>query len=241
MLDHIAKTDIGRARSNNEDYFLIDEALGLYILADGIGGHQYGEVAAQKACQIAQEKMSQILKLDPLRDLETAKALVKFAIYSANRAVIQMALDNPIYAGMGTTLLVVFRWMDHLLVGHVGDSRFYKAGQSLEALTDDHTHFVPKTPKSRSLRSKHYLTRSIGQKEFIEPSVSVYPLEKASTYLLCSDGLSDYLPHNIIETILNVPLPLEETADFLLDSALKTAARDNITFILLRASSPKTP
>lgn len=236
MLAHFAITDIGKARGNNEDYFACDQTLNLYVLADGIGGHNYGEIAAQKACDTVKDIFSQVLKLSPLQDLDTAQALLKFAIYSANKAIFQMALDEPLYQGMGTTLIVFFKFENHLLIGHVGDSRCYKLDNTLDQLTQDHTYFVARSPKSRSLRSKHYLTKSIGLKEFVEPSIVVHPYEANSTYLLCSDGLSDYLPHEKIETILKTAANLESKGQNLLQAALSTEAKDNITFILINSA-----
>jgi PPM family protein phosphatase len=236
LLIHYAISDIGKARKNNEDYFAFDKELNLYILADGIGGHNYGEVAAQKACETVKETFSQVLKLSPLQDLETAQALLKFAIYSANKAIYQQALDDPKYKGMGTTLVVFFKFENHLLIGHVGDSRCYKLDNELDLLTEDHTFFAQKSPKSRSLRSKHFLTRSLGIKEFVEPAISVHPYEANSTYMLCSDGLSDYLPHEEITEILKNVCPLDSKGSKLLEAALSTEAKDNITFILINSA-----
>jgi len=234
-LSHIAITDIGKARANNEDYYLIDENLNLFILADGIGGHNYGEIAAEKACVVAQEKIAQILKISPPQDLETAYAMIKFAIYSANKAIFQMALDEPKYKGMGTTLAICYRFLNQLIVAHVGDSRVYVCQDYLQQLTQDHTIFASKSPKSPSFRGKHYLTKSLGIKEYIDPTITVFPFHENSTYLLCSDGLSDYLVHTEIEAIMkdsfyNVP----KKAAKLIEAALKTEAKDNITFILIQ-------
>lgn len=230
---HAAISHTGKARANNEDYFLAEPSLNLYVLADGIGGHNYGEVAAQKACEVVVEKFRQINALAPISDLDTALSAMKFAIYSANRQVYQMALDDPTYKGMGTTLVVFFQLGEDVIIGHVGDSRCYKYEKELEKLTQDHTIFVSKSPKSLSLRSKHYLTKSIGLKEFIEPTIQHFKTPKSSSYLLCSDGLSDYLAEECIIKVLNNKSTLEQQASSLLEKALETDAKDNITFILI--------
>jgi PPM family protein phosphatase len=234
-----AITDIGKARANNEDYFLADEMLNLYILADGIGGHNYGEIAAKKACEVVLEKFKQVDALSPISDIETALSVMKFAIYSANRAIYQMALDDKQYKGMGTTVVAFFKFEDKLILGHVGDSRCYKSSGALTQLTDDHTIFVQKSPKSRSFRSKHYLTKSVGLKEFIEPTIQCLDYDDTACYLLCSDGLSDYLEHNKIESILAESTTWTHKKDLLLQSALETPAKDNITFILISPSDEK--
>jgi protein phosphatase len=238
LLNTQSLSDIGKGRANNEDYFLVDESSNLFILADGIGGHNYGEVASKKACQIVKEKFDQVLTHGPITESEQALALVKFAIYSANRSIYQMALDEPIYKGMGTTLLVVFKFCDHWIVGHVGDSRFYKLEEDLSQLTQDHTILASDSPKSRSLRAKHFLTKSVGIKEFIEPSISIHPYNPKATYLLCSDGLSDYLDHQKMVQILKTESNLDLKASKLLQAVLETPAKDNITFILMNTPSP---
>ncbi len=236
---HFALSDVGKARSNNEDYFLADDDLNLYILADGIGGHNYGEVASKKACEVILEKFKQIIALTPAMDLETAYSAMKFAIYSANRTIYQMTLDNPDLEGMGTTIVVFYKHDAHVIIGHVGDSRCYKMAPILAKLTEDHTIFVAKSPKSRSFRSKHYLTRSVGLKEFVEPSIVCIPHNHNTQYMLCSDGLSDYLEEHKIEQILNDQASLEAKANKLLSAALQTAAKDNITFILISPDDVK--
>lgn len=233
-IKHHAITDVGKARCNNEDYYLADDELQLYILADGIGGHNYGEIAAKKGCEVIHEKFKQIQALSPIADIETALSVMKFAIYSANRTIFQMALDDPAYKGMGTTIIACFKFQNELILAHVGDSRAYKiSSDQLVQLTQDHTIFVPKSPKSRSFRSKHYLTKSLGLKEFIEPTLQCLEFDPQASYLLCSDGLSDYVEARQIHAILTSTQGFDHKAKKLIDTALQTAAKDNITFILI--------
>lgn len=236
MLSHIALTDIGKARSNNEDSYIASAEDCLYVVADGIGGHNYGEVASAKACEVILEKFKQIHQLSPITDLDTALSYVKFAIYSANKTIYQMALDNPLYKGMGTTIAAIYKFQDSLIIAHVGDSRVYECQDGLKLLTKDHTLFAENSPKSRSLRPRHYLTKSLGIKEFIEPSITVIPYNKEASYLLCSDGLSDYLHDKHLEELILEPLELPYKSKKILDSVLSTPAKDNITFILIDPS-----
>jgi len=236
LLTHFAVTDIGKARKNNEDHFEVSKEINLYILADGIGGHNFGEVAAKKACETVKETFLRVSQISQIADLETAQAVLKFAIYSANKQIYQMALDDPTYKGMGTTLVVAFKFQDHLLVAHVGDSRCYKMKDTLQKLTADHTIFAEKSPKSRSFRSKHFLTKSVGLKEFVEPAIEIHPFDNEAIYLLCSDGLSDYLPEDAILGILKNEAAVEDSGLKLLEAALTTPAKDNITFILIKQS-----
>ncbi len=233
MIKHYALTNLGKARANNEDYFLAHHDLNLYLLADGIGGHNYGEVAAKLACDVISDTFIQVLKLAPLQDLDTAQALVKFAIHKANRAILQKSLNDPVYKGMGTTIVVCFKYQNHLIIAHLGDSRCYQLHTHLEQLTQDHTRFLSASPKSSSFRTKHYLTKSLGLKEFIEPSLTIHDFNPQALYLLCSDGLSDYVEKNKIEEILKVQAPLETKSIRLLEAALATKAKDNLTFILI--------
>jgi serine/threonine protein phosphatase PrpC len=237
LLSHSSFSDIGKARSNNEDCYLVSKSAPLFVVADGIGGHNYGEIASQKACEIIDEKFSQIAGLSPLEDLETAIACVKFAIKSANKAIYQMALNEPMYKGMGTTVALLYKHQDFIITAHVGDSRIYECSDTLIQLTQDHTVFAEKSPKSRSLRPRHYLTKSLGLKEFVEPTIEVFPYNQEATYLLCSDGLSDYLSSNILCSLIQEPLDIHSKSKKILNTVLETPAKDNITFILIDPAS----
>jgi len=241
VLEYFGLTDLGQGRRNNEDYYLILPDLDLCVLADGVGGHQHGEIAAKLACLTLKEKYLQIQTLSPITDLETALAALKFAIYSAHRAIRQKGIDDPEYQEMGTTLVVFNRFENHLLIAHVGDSRAYLYDNTLTLLTQDHIVYSRHSPKSRSLRSKHYLTQALGIFDFVEPSIQVLPLKEQTQYLLCSDGLSDYIPHSALESFFDFKKPLCEIGTRLLQEAQNRKARDNITFILIRPQFQRTP
>lgn len=234
FLKSYALTHVGKSRANNEDYFALNDDFGFYVLADGIGGHSYGEVAAELACKITLEKFLEAYHLTEDLNEKTAFAIIKYAIHQANKAVYQKSKEDPTYRNMGTTLCVLCTLKNMCIIAHVGDSRIYHFDQTLHQLTSDHTIFSENSPKSRSLRGKHFLTKTIGIKEFVEPDIQIFPCKEDAIFLMCSDGLSDFLPASSLEKILNETESLEEMGNVLLEQALMTEARDNITFILVK-------
>jgi protein phosphatase len=234
FLKSYALTHVGKSRANNEDFFALNDDFGLYVLADGIGGHSFGEVAAELACKVTLEKFLEAYHLTEEFNEKSALALIKYAIHQANKAVFQKAKNDPMYKNMGTTLCVLCTLKDACIVAHVGDSRIYQYGASFELLTQDHTIFAQSSPKSRSLRGKHFLTKTIGIKEFVEPDIQIFPCSKDDIFLICSDGLSDFLDKSSLEQTLKEGSSLEDMGNLLLEKALTTEARDNITFILVK-------
>ena len=207
-------------RANNEDGFVCAPRLGLFAVADGMGGHNAGEVASAMAL----DKLATALQGRKALPATRALALVK-AFDLANRHVFNGAQRNREQAGMGCTLSAVL-FASPLLVGaHVGDSRIYRLrGGELVQLTKDHS--VPEMP--------HVLTRAIGSHETVPVDTFTTRLEPEDVFLLCTDGVTNVLPDAMLARLLgNARRTPAAAVDAVLRAALRNA-RDNLTAVVLR-------
>lgn len=232
------RTDVGCAREHNEDQIAWDANAGLALLADGMGGHNAGEVASALAISV----------LHPLlRDLpgDTLEQEVgaQNAVADANSEILHKAASDAVFNGMGTTLaLALFRGKG-VMVGHVGDSRVYRLRHDrLEQLTADHSLLQEMVAggfmtaeEARRAVNKNVITRALG----IEPTVDVelhhHEVQAGDLYLLCSDGLNDMVTDNTIAKLLmNNRDNLDAAADALVAEANRCGGNDNISVILVR-------
>lgn len=249
-------TDIGRKRQRNEDSFLVNDHLRLYIVADGMGGHVGGEFASKIAVATVEEiltgtdrKNSQVpansyldapdtgskhsddLEQDRLRD----------AITRAGNMISQKAIEDPELRGMGTTATVMFVSSGKAFIAHVGDSRAYCVrNQSITQITEDHSlvHEQLKSglitkDEARTHQMKNIITRSVGVQEEVETDTVVWKLQKNDTYLLCSDGLSNMVSDKEMQECINM-FDTETAARTLVDKANQKGGDDNITLILVK-------
>lgn len=241
----VGKTHVGRVRGNNEDFFCIDEGLGLFLVADGMGGHASGEVASRMAVEILHQAYKSIRGRCPLTEepLEVEEERLFENIQLANRAVHELSLKEPHYRGMGTTLAGILRRGDSLLCFHVGDSRIYKLQKgSLVQLTEDHSVVAQQVKmgvltqeQARKSRIRNVITKAIGVQWDVEPDISVQHMEEGDLYMLCSDGLSDFVPLQTLEkVILDKGRDLDAAASQLVKEALETGGQDNVTVVLVR-------
>ena len=230
-----AKTDIGLSRNNNEDRYFVDEQRGLFIVADGMGGHAAGEVASQIAVETVCQVLHSVDKTNPQQQL-------KQAVTEANLAVRQAAKANPSLNGMGTTLSIILLHQQQGYLAHVGDSRIYRLrNQKLQQLSDDHSlvgeqlrqgTITPEQAKNSSLGN--ILLQAIG----LSPQLDIYQnkisLAPADQFLLCSDGLTDMVADTEIEKHLSQPGTINLHCEALINAALAAGGKDNITAILLQ-------
>jgi len=224
-----AATDVGRVRDHNEDAYLVDDRLGLFAVADGMGGHQAGEVASAIA-------------LEALRAAVTSGEGIRDAVTSANDAVYEKSTTDDRLRGMGTTLTAgTLAAGDTLLLGHVGDSRAYALrDHQLERLTTDHS-LVEELIQAGELteeQAEHdprrsMITRALG----IEPTVEVdlYPIQvhDGDRLLLCSDGLTGMVSEDDIEEVLTEERDPNQAARRLIDMANAGGGIDNITVLIV--------
>jgi serine/threonine protein phosphatase PrpC len=246
MLEAFAVSDKGCVRSNNEDYCLVQPELGLYILADGMGGAKAGE----RASRLAVDTVSETVMSAGRRD---SQALLT-AVEEANRKVLAAANSDPDMEGMGTTLVAALETEEGVAIASVGDSRAYILDENgLRVITQDQTWVNdvgrPLGLDEESLRShpmRHVLTMAIGAGTPLAINYYVVRPSPAAMLLMCSDGLHGVVDRSRIEEILrahgNGTESLEQKCQRLIEEAKNAGGPDNITAVLIRApGAPDLP
>ncbi len=247
-----ALTDVGRQREHNEDNFLVDKKLGLFVVCDGMGGHAAGEVASALAVKVFHETVKREgWMLDDYAadkrgaDRVTRKqilSLLENAINQASGRVHGEAQKDPVKRGMGTTLVAIVMLGQQAFVVWVGDSRIYLLRDGvLEQLTEDHSVYNELLKRKKMAREeierlpqKNAITRAIGVYEHTEPDSLVVDLLPGDRFLLCSDGLSGYFEEDVDE--LNQLLGLKDAnlaAQELIAAANERGGKDNITTVIV--------
>ncbi len=239
-------SDLGRKRQTNEDAYFLDDALGLYVVADGMGGHAAGEVASQEAVEtvygMVKRGIAEVSELvDPLaeEDAQTACRLMESAVQGATYMVFSMAELDRGKSGMGTTISALLILGDYAITAQVGDSRIYRIqGETVEQLTEDHTLIAWQlkqgliTPQEAK-RSPHrnVITRAVGNREYVQVDTGLVPLSPGDRLLLCSDGLHGYLRQADIAPI--VALGGDKAVSRFIELANERGGKDNITAVLV--------
>ena len=252
-LQSASLTDPGRVRDHNEDCIESRPEIGLYVLADGMGGYNAGEVASGMATSLiadgVQEEwnLREIDKLDREEAKKRAQTTLAEHIARANAAIFNTSQNNPECAGMGTTLVVCLFYDDFLAVAHIGDSRLYRLrGEVMEQVTRDHSLLQEQldsgliTPEEAKLsQNKNLVTRALGIDPSVETELHVYETQPDDTYLLCSDGLSDMVDDEEIRlTLITLKTNPSLTVQQLVQAANDNGGRDNISAMLIRVSEP---
>lgn len=230
------RTDVGRKRRGNEDCYAAAEDLGLYLVADGMGGHTAGQVASEIAAQAA---------VGALRTLVDASASLtdklRFAVAASNREILDTAQRKPELSGMGTTLVALLAGAERVALAHVGDSRAYliRAGR-IRQLTDDHS-LVAELVRRREITEtaarghphRHVLTRALGVRRSVEPDLAELTPAAGDVFVLCSDGLTGHVRDAEIAEIASGTENLDAACAELVDLANERGGEDNITVLVL--------
>ena len=245
---HSVKSESGLKRSHNEDCFAADPTLGLYVVCDGMGGGNAGEVASHMAIDTilahvratAQDCTAALIgPVDPNLSLPTNQ--LASAIRTANRAVHQASWDNVEYAGMGTTIVAARLSGHHLSVAHVGDSRLYLIRDGiLQALTTDHSWvaeqvaegYLTEEEAERSPR-RNIITRALGVESTVDVDLTEIPVLNGDLFLLCSDGLTRGVRSEEILRTVDLDMDLSAKTDRLVSLANQAGGDDNTTVLLL--------
>lgn len=229
------RTDVGRVRRQNEDAAWLNEKKGIYVVADGMGGHLAGEVASAMA-------IDAIRRMADNHDIASISVL-KETVLTAHEAICERAQANKNCSGMGTTISAMWRGGRYMYIAHVGDSRIYRFRKGeMEQITQDHSlveELVRAGIISRE-EAKHHprrniITRALGTPGENAPDLLAADMEAGDLWLLCTDGLSSMISDEEIACVLGSEENLEKMADALLDKALAAGGRDNVTLILCRS------
>ena len=240
-------TDVGVKRTNNEDNYLINDELSLYIVCDGMGGHAGGEFASQIAVNTVEEVLSNLessAEVDAAREdgpVEVMRERIRYAIRLAGKRIFEKALAEPEYKGMGTTCLLLLVDSGNVFIAHVGDSRGYIVRDDrIEQLTEDHSLVNEKiragvlTPEqAKTHKLKNIITRSLGYTEDVEIDIQVRAVRRGDRFLLCSDGLSNLVDIAEMGEAVRGLSP-QEAARRLIHLACEHGGDDNITAIVAR-------
>jgi PPM family protein phosphatase len=234
-------TDVGRVRAHNEDSFLIDAQRGVFLVADGMGGHAAGEIASA----IASEAVGAALRQGVDGGLGAAElgVVMRECIQQAHRSILNYSATKPETRGMGTTMTALVVCDDGAFrLGHIGDSRCYvlRDGE-LEQLSRDHTWVQREvdagrlTPMgARRHHLSHVLSRALGADSLDEPDVYSGTLLPGDLVLLCTDGLTGMLTDRLLRRILTRDAALHELVADLILGANERGGRDNITAVLVK-------
>jgi len=252
-LQTASMTDPGRVRDHNEDCIEARPEIGLYVLADGMGGYNAGEVASGMATSLIADGVVDAWNPKDVARLgrEQAKArseqLIRQQIARANTAIFTTSQNNPECAGMGTTLVMAHFFDNFLTVAHIGDSRLYRLrGEDMVQVTRDHSLLQEQldsgliTPdEARLSQNKNLVTRALGIDPVVEPEVHVHEAQHDDIYLLCSDGLSDMIDDDEIRlTLITLKSNPSLTVQQLVQAANDNGGRDNISAMLIRVAEP---
>ncbi|HET7731374.1 MAG TPA: Stp1/IreP family PP2C-type Ser/Thr phosphatase [Usitatibacter sp.] len=252
-LQSASLTDPGRVRDHNEDCIESRPQIGLFVLADGMGGYNAGEVASGMATSLIADGLEEAWRPKDVDRLgrEDAKALserlIREQIARANSAIFTTSQNNPECAGMGTTLVMCHFYDNFMTVAHIGDSRLYRLrGEAMEQVTRDHSLLQEQldsgliTPDEAKLsQNKNLVTRALGIDPTVDPEVHVYETRADDTYLLCSDGLSDMVDDEEIRlTLITLKTNPSLTVQQLVQAANDNGGRDNISAMLMRVVEP---
>lgn len=238
-------TDIGRERSANEDYISLPktaEDLQIFILADGMGGANAGEIASVEAVKASKRYFEENIGKTLLSDPYEIRELINNTVLEANKRVIELSNTVPEYKGMGTTLIVLFVFKNKVFIGHVGDSRVYRIRKNIiRQLTKDHS-FVQELVNSGTITKqeaqnhpqKNILTKVIGYEEDVMPDIITKGFLRDDVILICSDGLTNMLDNSqIYEIITKNAFDNQNMSKELVDRANEAGGLDNISVITI--------
>lgn len=236
-----ALTDVGLVRNTNEDMFFqsSDKSFPLFIVADGMGGHNAGETASKMAVDIIRQYF-----IDNKRSLDNEKKLIsiiKNSIKEANKKIYKTSKQSTSLSGMGTTITLAYILKGNIYIGHVGDSRAYIISNGhIYQITEDHS-LVQELVKNGSITieegkthpQRNMITRAAGTSEDIEVDIIIKSFNKSDILLICSDGLSNMVNDNeIIHTFNNESL-IKKACEDLIKKAKDNGGKDNITVIAI--------
>jgi len=242
-------SDKGRKRAQNEDRFVCDPEKGIFLVADGMGGEKYGEVASRfTADTFVQSITPFVIDEDATLPFESGNdgdyflRALQHAVEGAHQTVVAFAAEHPSHQGMGSTLTAAVCRSDTLYIAHVGDTRLYRLRENeFRQLTEDHSKVqemvkkkLIKPEEARNHPQKNVITQCIGRKKNPKPDLFLELIEENDLYLLCSDGLTDMLEDENIRNLLLQSKTPERSGQTLVDQANLFGGKDNITVVIFQ-------
>jgi PPM family protein phosphatase len=250
-LAHVAVTDVGKVRDHNEDAIGSQPEIGLWVLADGMGGYNAGEVASGIAVKTIVDLVTQACKHEKRGEIESGTGymrqtiVLRDAIHRANKVINQTAQSQPQCEGMGTTLVASLFYDNRVSIAHVGDSRMYRLrGNRFEQITMDHSllqelvdrGFYSQEEAQRST-NRNYVTRALGVEANVEVEVQEVDVQKGDYFLMCSDGLPDMVEDEDIHlTISTFSNDVRTVGEQLIKLTNDNGGRDNVSVVLVRVA-----
>jgi len=238
LIDVFGASDIGQIREKNEDVFKILESDFLFSIADGMGGHKAGEIAAKETTEQLFNLLSKTIK--PETSIDQITYHIDLAIKEANFRIYNLSRSNQNFLGMGTTLCFLYLHPTHAVFAHIGDSRIYhyqKNFSNLIQLTKDHSlinklkdqkkHFTKKP-------CKNIITKAIGTHPKIEPSIDNTLFEAGDIFLMCTDGLTDYILNENLKKFIEKYSNPKNLCENLINEAKNNGSSDNITVVAIK-------
>ncbi len=238
MLKTFSITDVGKKRKNNQDYvYTSEKPIGnlpnLFIVADGMGGHNAGDYASRCAVETICQVVGQAMEKDP-------KLILKRAIEVANETVYRRSTEEPELEGMGTTIVAATCMGQYVQIANVGDSRLYVIGDTIQQITQDHSWVEEmvrmgalEKEDARTHAKKNIITRALGAGNGIEIDFFSIELKPQEMLLMCSDGLTNMLEDEEIRMIVMGQRDIVEKAEVLVREANKRGGTDNISVVLV--------
>lgn len=235
------KTDKGKKRDKNEDAVFLMPEQGLFMVADGVGGHNSGEIASRTAVG----SIAEYVKNRPLEDLEDEEQIKGYfldCLRKANLEVYNLALSQDEYSGMATTVVIAYIKSEFAYILNVGDSRGYMIRDyNIEQITEDHT-YVNELMKTGQITSeeahlhpqKHMITRALGGERSVKPDLYKIKLYKGDILCLCSDGLYNEIPPEEICRDVSAAPKMSKLVENLVEKANDNGGHDNITVICIK-------
>jgi len=246
-LRSVAMSDTGKVREHNEDTIAIDNDIGLFVLADGMGGYNAGEVASGIAVKTIVNLVREAVAREDLEGTDKDTGLVRpsiilrDAIFRANKIIHQTSKTQPQCEGMGTTVVACLFYDNRVSVAHVGDSRLYRLrSDRFEQITMDHSllqelvdrgFYSPE--EAQRATNKNYVTRALGVEPNVDVEINEHPVNRGDYYVLCSDGLSDMVEDDDIHLTINTfNANLDTVAKQLTQLANDNGGRDNVSVVM---------
>lgn len=233
-------TDKGLRRDSNQDSCLVSKENGIFVVADGMGGHSGGEVASS----IAVETVREIFAGENVKDRSPREVIMKAYETASHRIYDKAANENPELAGMGTTMVLAYTHKKSIYIANVGDSRCYLFKKPhLWQITEDHSLINEQVragllseDQAAAMVGRNVITRSVGYERDVHPDIIERQMQPGEIFLLCSDGLTSMVPDERISEILNNHPP-ERMARLCVDQALANGGDDNVTVLVLQVQA----